>query len=89
MVRPFSEHGDLIANAESKLRRKNLDLIVANDVSAPGVGFQHDTNAVTIVRAGGDTITVSLTDKRAIARAVLDSVCDVRAALTSFDGTQP
>ncbi|MCB1002274.1 MAG: bifunctional phosphopantothenoylcysteine decarboxylase/phosphopantothenate--cysteine ligase CoaBC [Acidimicrobiales bacterium] len=84
-----AETSDLIANAESKLRRKNLDLIVANDVSAPGVGFQHDTNAVTIVRAGGDTITVSLTDKRAIARAVLDSVCDVRAALTSFDGTQP
>jgi phosphopantothenoylcysteine decarboxylase / phosphopantothenate---cysteine ligase len=74
-----AETSDLIANAESKLRRKRLDLIVANDVSAPGVGFQHDTNAVTILRAGGEAITVSLTDKRAIARAVLDSVCEIRA----------
>ncbi len=74
-----AETSDLIANAESKLRRKNLDLIVANDVSAPGVGFQHDTNAVTILRAGGDALTVSLTDKRAIARAVMDSVCEIRA----------
>jgi phosphopantothenoylcysteine decarboxylase / phosphopantothenate---cysteine ligase len=74
-----AETSDLIANAESKLRRKNLDLIVANDVSAPGVGFQHDTNAVTILRAGGEAVSVSLTDKRAIARAVLDIVCEVRA----------
>ncbi len=74
-----AETSDLIANAESKLRRKNLDLIVANDVSAPGVGFQHDTNAVTILRAGGEAVIVSLTDKRAIARAVLDIVCEIRA----------
>ena len=74
-----AETSDLIANAESKLRRKNLDLIVANDVSAPGVGFQHDTNAVTILRAGGEAVSVSLTDKRAIARAVLDIVCEIRA----------
>jgi len=74
-----AETSDLIGNAESKLRRKNLDLIVANDVSAPGVGFQHDTNAVTILRAGGEAVSVSLTDKRAIARAVLDIVCEIRA----------
>ena len=52
-----AETADLLANAEGKLRRKNLDLIVANDVSAPGVGFQHDTNAVTLIRAGGATTT--------------------------------
>jgi phosphopantothenoylcysteine decarboxylase / phosphopantothenate---cysteine ligase len=83
-----AETSDLIANAESKLRRKHLDLIIANDVSAPGVGFQHDTNAVTILRAGGDALTVSLTDKRAIARAVLDSVCQIRSGLgASASGT--
>ncbi|CAB4597261.1 MAG: bifunctional phosphopantothenoylcysteine decarboxylase/phosphopantothenate--cysteine ligase CoaBC [Actinobacteria bacterium] len=81
-----AETSDLIANAESKLRRKHLDLIVANDVGAPGVGFQHDTNAVTILRAGGDAISISLTDKRAIARAVLDSVCEVRAARHTIGG---
>jgi len=73
-----AETSDLMANAESKLRRKRLDLIVANDVSQPGVGFQHDTNAVTILRASGDPITIALRDKRAIARAVLDSVCAAR-----------
>jgi phosphopantothenoylcysteine decarboxylase/phosphopantothenate--cysteine ligase len=81
-----AETSDLVANAESKLRRKNLDLIVANDVGAPGVGFQHDTNAVTILRAGGDAISISLTDKRAIARAVLDSVCQVRAVRHTIGG---
>ena len=68
-----AETDDLLANAQAKLMRKNLDLIVANDVSAPGVGFQHDTNAVTIVRRHGDPIVVALTDKREIANAVLDA----------------
>ncbi len=85
-----AETSDLIANAEGKLRRKNLDLIVANDVSAPGVGFQHDTNAVTMLRAGGDAISISLSDKRAIARAVLDSVCEIRAGqVASASDTAP
>ena len=75
-----AETSDLLANAEGKLARKNLDLIVANDVAAPGVGFQHDTNAVTLVRPGGQADTVALTDKRSIARAVLDTVVRIRAA---------
>ena len=41
-----AETADLVANASDKLARKRLDLIVANDVSAEGVGFEHDTNAV-------------------------------------------
>jgi phosphopantothenoylcysteine decarboxylase/phosphopantothenate--cysteine ligase len=69
-----AETDDLVANAEKKLRSKNLDLIVANDVGAPGVGFEHDTNAVSIISAGGVREDVPLTDKRAIARAVLDAV---------------
>jgi len=73
-----AETDDLIANAEAKLRRKRLDLIVANDVAAPGVGFQHDTNAVTILRAGGGHVSIPLSDKRAVARAVLDNVCSIR-----------
>ena len=73
-----AETSDLLAHAESKLRRKRLDLIVANDVSQPGVGFQHDTNAVTLLHANGLVRTVDLTDKRSIARTVLDSVCALR-----------
>jgi phosphopantothenoylcysteine decarboxylase/phosphopantothenate--cysteine ligase len=68
-----AETSDLVSNAQAKLLRKNLDLIVANDVSQPGVGFQHDTNAVTIVRRHGDPIIVSLSDKREIAKVVVDA----------------
>lgn len=74
-----AETEDLIVHAQDKLVRKNLDLIVANDVSAPGVGFGHDTNAVTILGAGGVLQTVALTDKHHIASAVLDSVVELRS----------
>lgn len=73
-----AETSDLLANATGKLQRKHLDLIVANDVSAPGVGFQHDTNEVTLLCAGGAVRTVRLTDKRSIAKAVLDTVVEIR-----------
>jgi phosphopantothenoylcysteine decarboxylase/phosphopantothenate--cysteine ligase len=73
-----AETADLIANAESKLRSKHLDLIVANDVSAPGVGFGHDTNAVTLLRPDADPVSVDLSDKRAIARSILDVVVELR-----------
>lgn len=69
-----AETDDLIANAERKLDRKNLDLVVANDVSAPGVGFQHDTNAVSLVGRNGYLAVIELTDKRMVARAVMDRV---------------
>ena len=74
-----AETEDLIVHAQDKLVRKNLDLIVANDVSAPGVGFSHDTNAVTILGIGGVLQTVALTDKHHIATAVLDSVVELRS----------
>lgn len=74
-----AETSDLVANAESKLRRKNLDMIVANDVSQPGVGFQHDTNAVTFLRPGQALESVALTDKRAVARELIDRVVVARA----------
>jgi phosphopantothenoylcysteine decarboxylase/phosphopantothenate--cysteine ligase len=78
-----AETSDLVANATDKMRRKRLDLMVANDVGAPGVGFQHDTNAVTMLRPDADPVTVSLRDKRAIAAAVLDSVSAIRTAGTA------
>ena len=78
-----AETDDLIENATSKLRRKRLDLVVANDVSAPGVGFQHDTNAVTLLRADGTHVAVSLADKRSIAKVVLDTVDEIRRTIHS------
>jgi phosphopantothenoylcysteine decarboxylase/phosphopantothenate--cysteine ligase len=78
-----AETDDLVANAESKLRAKRLDLVVANDVGAPGVGFQHDTNAVTLLRSGVEPRTVDLADKRHIAGAVLDEIVAIRTAASS------
>ena len=74
-----AETDDVVANARDKLTRKHLDLIVANDVSAPGAGFEHDTNQVVIVNADGVEHDVALSDKRAIADAVLDAVVDWRS----------
>jgi phosphopantothenoylcysteine synthetase/decarboxylase len=51
---------------------------VANDVSAPGAGFEHDTNAVVIVSHTSST-TVALSDKREVARAVVDAVMQTRS----------
>ncbi len=69
-----AETDDVLANATRKLERKNVDLIVANDVSAPGVGFEYDTNAVTIVGPQGFVINVPLSSKHDVARALLDAV---------------
>ena len=73
-----AETDNVEANAREKLSRKNLDMVVANDVSAPGVGFQHDTNAVTIYLSTGHEKSVPLADKRTIARRLLDSVVEIR-----------
>jgi phosphopantothenoylcysteine decarboxylase / phosphopantothenate---cysteine ligase len=65
-------------NALSKLVAKGADLIVANDVTAPGAGFEHDTNRVVILHADGTEREVPLADKRAVARAVFTAVLDRR-----------
>ncbi len=75
-----AETADLISNAQGKLERKRLDLIVANDVSAPGVGFAHDTNAVTMLRPDAKPVEIDLATKRDVARAVIDAVVDIRSA---------
>lgn len=73
-----AETSDLVANARTKLERKGVDMIVANDVSAPQVGFGHSTNAVSLVTRGGGVREVPLADKREIAREILDEVIRIR-----------
>lgn len=68
-----AETDDLRVNAVGKLARKRLDLIVANDVSAPGVGFEHDTNSVTLLDCDGGETQVPLSSKQAVAKAVVDA----------------
>ena len=67
-----AETEDIEANALAKLRSKNLDVIVANDVSKQHVGFGHDTNEIVMFTADGARHHVPLTTKREAARAVLD-----------------
>ena len=67
-----AETADVAANAADKLRAKNADLLVANDVGAPSVGFEHDTNEVLILERSGEQHHVPLAHKRDVARAVLD-----------------
>ena len=74
-----AETEDLEANALSKLRNKNLDVIVANDVSKEHVGFGCDTNEIVLFTADGARHHVPLTTKREAARAVLDKVAELMA----------
>ena len=67
-----AETENVADRARRKLAEKGVDIVVANDVSAEGVGFAHDTNAVTIFTAD-DRTEVSLATKRAVADAVLDA----------------
>lgn len=66
-----AETSDVVAKATDKLRRKQVDLIVANDVSRTDAGFDVDTNEVTLVSASGADV-VPLQSKVRIAGAVLD-----------------
>ena len=84
----FAAETGSIERAADKLRRKGLDLLVANDVSEPGSGFGTDTNRVTILSADGTEEPFPLMAKRAVADLVLDRVAtalDERAAASQTE----
>jgi len=66
-----AETHDLKLHALRKLKRKNCDMIVANDVSRSDVGMESDVNAVTIFLRSGEMKTISLTSKKIIARKLV------------------
>lgn len=70
-------------NALSKLRRKNLDLIVANDVSAPGTGFDVSTNAAILIDAAGAEKHSGLVEKDELAEMILDEIARILRAASS------
>ncbi len=80
-----AETGDLIADlikeARRKLEAKNCDMIVANLVSQPGIGFDSDENEVTLVTRAGESISVPRAAKREIARRIFDETINLRLAL--------
>ena len=67
----------VMENAEKKLAKKNLDMIVANDVTAPGAGFDVDTNIVTFLTHAGRE-TLPCLPKRQVADELLDRVMKLR-----------
>lgn len=77
-----AEVGDPVARAREKLRRKQVDLVVANDVSRPGAGFGGDTNIATLV-SESEAEEVPLGTKRELARVLLDRIEPLLAARSS------
>jgi phosphopantothenoylcysteine decarboxylase/phosphopantothenate--cysteine ligase len=74
-----AESEDLIANAKQKLKKKQLDLIVANDITAADSGFAVDTNKVTLIDKKGNAEDLPLMSKREVADKVLDRVVGLLA----------
>ena len=75
-----AETDDLQANARAKLKRKGLDLIVANDVTQEGAGFGVDTNIVTLIGSDGLSESHPQMSKDAVADLILDRIIAIRAA---------
>lgn len=69
-----AETENLFENAREKLKNKNLDLIVANNVAKPGIGFGSDNNEVTIIARSGKMKQVPLLSKDEISNIILDSI---------------
>jgi phosphopantothenoylcysteine decarboxylase/phosphopantothenate--cysteine ligase len=72
-----AETEDLLTNAQSKLERKRLDLIAANDVTAADAGFAVDTNRVTLLGADGSMTALPLMTKYEVAEAILNKVAQL------------
>ena len=74
MVGFAAETENLLQYAEAKLKEKNFDFIVANDVSKVGAGFNVDTNIISIIDNKGETTNYPIMDKAQVARIILDKV---------------
>jgi phosphopantothenoylcysteine decarboxylase/phosphopantothenate--cysteine ligase len=74
------ESENLLENARKKMRAKKMDLIVANDLTEAGAGFQGDTNVIRILSPDGGVEALPLMDKRAAADRILDRIRDLRVS---------
>lgn len=75
-----AETRNLIEYAQSKLEKKNLDMIVANDVSNPQAGFNVDTNLIKLLKRDGTIEELPLMSKKDLAYIILDRVMQIKAA---------
>ena len=72
-----AETENVVKNAAKKMREKKLDLVVANDVSAEGIGFESDYNQVLIISPDGKTIETERMSKLEISRLILDRIEEI------------
>lgn len=72
-----AETDHLLENAAKKVEAKNLDMIVANDVTLPGAGFGTDTNIIKILKRNGSVTDLPLMSKLSAAHRILDEVRDI------------
>jgi phosphopantothenoylcysteine decarboxylase/phosphopantothenate--cysteine ligase len=75
-----AETHDIMENAVRKLKDKNLDLIVANDILKKGAGFAVDTNAVTMIERTGRRTELHVMAKTEIASRILDKIVEIGKA---------
>lgn len=69
-----AETNDLLENARKKIASKNLDMIVANDVTKKGAGFGTDTNIITIIRKDGSVLELPIMSKQSAAHRIMDEI---------------
>ena len=69
-----AETQNIIQNALEKFHRKKLDLVVANDISSPGLGFQSDSNQVTLISGEKEIEALPVLSKKEVADLILDKV---------------
>lgn len=75
-----AETSDVVRHAREKLERKNLDCVIANDVTSDGAGFDVDTNIITILKRGTTSpVTLPLMSKLKAADRILDEIASLRA----------
>ncbi|MEW6112455.1 MAG: phosphopantothenoylcysteine decarboxylase, partial [Thermodesulfobacteriota bacterium] len=82
-----AETGDAVENGRKKLSAKNLDLLVVNDVTRPGAGFDYDTNIVRLLHRSGLEEEFDIMPKMKVADLILDRVRDLRKSLKA--GSEP
>jgi len=72
-----AETTNVVENARAKLAHKDVDLLVVNDVAAPGAGFEHETNEVVMLERNDVSESVSLRSKEAVAMTILARVASL------------
>jgi phosphopantothenoylcysteine decarboxylase/phosphopantothenate--cysteine ligase len=88
LVVGFAAETERVAeNARKKLTAKNADIIVANDVTAEGAGFDVDTNVVTLFSRDGRDLALPRMSKTEVAQRILDEVVRLRSVLHSAERT--